>query len=131
MDARALALAPHRRARVDHDIYRGSHLQPNLRLLFSPATDLALWGGLSRANRTVSRGESDSVVKISVIPPGTPANPGTLPIQLLAGGARDPNLLDNRYTDAFGSAFARRAAGSGPSTSPPSRTACATTSAPA
>ena len=88
-------------ARVDHDIYRGSHLQPNLRLLFSPATDLALWGGLSRANRTVSRGESDSLVKISVIPPGTPDNPGTLPIELLAGGAQDPNLLDNRYTDAF------------------------------
>ena len=57
--------------------------------------------GRAVANRTLSRGESDSVVKIAVILPGTPANPGTLPIQLLAGGAQDPNLLDNRYTDAF------------------------------
>ncbi len=87
-------------ARVDHDLYTGSHLQPNLRLLFTPTPDLALWGGLSRANRTLSRGEHDGILKVSVLPPGTAANPGPLPIQLFGGGGQDPTMVSSRYTDA-------------------------------
>lgn len=71
--------------RVDHDLYTGSHAQPNLRVLYTPQADLALWAGASRASRTPARGEQDGIINLSVIPPGTPQNPGPLPIQVLGG----------------------------------------------
>lgn len=88
-------------ARVDHDIYTGSHVQPNLRLLFTPDADVAVWSALSRANRTLSRAESDAVVKTLVLPPGTPENPGPLPLALMSGGGVGGLTADSRYTDAF------------------------------
>lgn len=88
-------------ARVDHDLYTGSHVQPNLRLLFTPDADVALWGALSRANRTLSRAESDAIVKTMVLPPGTPQNPGPLPLALMSGGGVGGLSAGSRYTDAL------------------------------
>ncbi len=88
-------------ARIDHDLYTGSHLQPNARLLFTPRPELALWSGLSRANRTLSRAEHDGIVKLSVLVPGSAANPGPLPIQLLSGGGQAGGMPASRATDAF------------------------------
>lgn len=71
--------------RLDHDLYSGTHPQPNLRLLFTPRDDLALWAGLSRAHRSPSRGEQDGIIRLFVLPPGSPGNPGPLPVQVLGG----------------------------------------------
>lgn len=86
--------------RIDHDLYTGSHVQPNLRLLFTPTDDVALWAALSRANRTPARGEQDGIIKVAVVPPGTPQNPGPLPLQLLSGSGQSDSGLHHRYTDA-------------------------------
>ncbi len=86
--------------RVDHDLYTGSHAQPNLRLLFTPAEDLAIWGGISRASRTPARGEQDGIIKLTVLPPGTPQNPGPLPIQLLNGNGQSGSPQVRRILDA-------------------------------
>lgn len=86
--------------RVDHDLYSGSHAQPNLRLLFTPQPELALWAGASRASRTPARGEVDGRIKVGVLAPGTPQNPGPLPIQLIASGGDTGGGLARRL-DAF------------------------------
>ncbi len=86
--------------RVDHDLYSGSHAQPNLRLLFTPREDLALWAGVSRASRTPSRGEEDGSIKVAVLAPGTPQNPGPLPIQLIAGNGQSGSGDNPRRLDA-------------------------------
>jgi iron complex outermembrane receptor protein len=87
--------------RVDHNLYTGSHAQPNLRLLYTPVADLALWAGASRASRTPARGEQDGILKLSVIPPGTPQNPGPLPIQLLGGNGQFGSATTDRNLDAL------------------------------
>lgn len=87
--------------RVDHDLYSGTHPQPNLRLLFTPGDDVALWAGLSRAQRSPSRGEQDGIVRLYVLPPGSPANPGPLPIQLLSGNGQPGRGQAARNLDAF------------------------------
>lgn len=87
--------------RIDHNLYTGSHAQPNLRLLFTPAEEVALWAGASRANRTPARGEQDGILKLFVLPPGTPQNPGPLPIQLLSGNGQTGGSRAPRNVDAF------------------------------
>lgn len=87
--------------RVDHDLYSGSHAQPNLRVLFTPQHDLALWAGASRASRTPSRGEVDGNIKVGVLEPGTPQNPGPLPIQLIASGGDNAARAMARRLDAL------------------------------
>ena len=86
--------------RLDHDLYSGTHPQPNLRLLFTPADDVALWAGLSRANRSPARGQQDGIIRIFVLPPGSPGNPGPLPIQLLSGNGQSGHVDAERNLDA-------------------------------
>lgn len=86
--------------RVDHDLYTGSHAQPNLRVLFTPTEDLVWWAGASRAARTPARGEQDGTVKLAVLPPGSPQNPGPLPIQLLGGNGQSDRVDVRRRLDA-------------------------------
>lgn len=86
--------------RLDHDLYSGTHPQPNLRLLFTPGDELALWAGLSRANRSPARGEQDGLIRLYVIPPGGPGNPGPLPIQVLSGNGQPGRVDAERRLDA-------------------------------
>lgn len=87
--------------RVDHDLYSGSHAQPNLRLLFTPRKELALWAGASRASRAPARGEEDGIIQLGVLPPGTPQNPGPLPVQLLGGNGQPGSRDAVRRLDAL------------------------------
>ena len=87
--------------RVDHDLYTGSHAQPNLRLLFTPTEDIALWGAASRASRTPARGEQDGSIRVSVLPPGTAQNPGPLPLQIIGGNGLSGTTSSPRRLDAF------------------------------
>jgi iron complex outermembrane receptor protein len=70
-------------AKVEHFEKIGWAFQPNLRLLLTPAPDLSLWGSVSRAVRTPSRGEKDVSLLTGVVPPGTDANPGPLPVAIV------------------------------------------------
>ena len=46
-------------SKVEHNGYTGFEVQPNLRLVWSPTGRTAVWGAVSRAVRTPSRGEID------------------------------------------------------------------------
>jgi len=46
-------------SKIEHNNYTGIEVQPDVRLWWSPAQGHALWGALSRAVRTPSRGEDD------------------------------------------------------------------------
>jgi iron complex outermembrane recepter protein len=67
-------------ARVEHDTYSGTNFQPNARLAWSPDTLTTIWGAVSRAARTPSRGDREVFIQLPVIPPGTALNPGPLPV---------------------------------------------------
>lgn len=86
--------------RLDHDLYSGTHPQPNLRLLFTPRDELALWAGLSRAHRSPARGEQDGTIRLFVLPPGSPGNPGPLPVQVLGGRGQQGDGGVDRNLDA-------------------------------
>lgn len=45
--------------KIEHNDYTGYELQPNARLAWTPSQNHTLWGAVSRAVRTPSRGESD------------------------------------------------------------------------
>lgn len=76
--------------RVERNDYTQLEVQPNARLLWMPNATHSLWGAVSRAVRTPNRGETQVRIRNAVIPPGTPANPSTLPVELLIVG--DENL---------------------------------------
>ncbi len=73
-------------ARVEHEAITGSQLQPNVRVLWRPTPNDALWASVARASRTLSVGENFVRYRFSVIPPGTPLNPGPLPLELMMAG---------------------------------------------
>ena len=87
--------------RVDHDLYTGSHTQPNLRLLHTPNDALAIWAALSRASRTPARGEQDGIFQVALVPPGSAANPGPLPIMVLSGNGLPGSRQADHQLDAF------------------------------
>jgi iron complex outermembrane receptor protein len=87
--------------RVDHDLYTGSHTQPNLRLLHTPNEALALWAALSRASRTPARGEQDGIFQVALLPPGSAANPGPLPVVVLSGNGLPGSRQADHQLDAF------------------------------
>ncbi len=73
--------------KLEHNDSTGVEVQPNARLLFKIDPSNSLWLSVSRAVRTPSRGETDSIVRDQVIPP-SPSAP--LPIQPVVFG--NPNL---------------------------------------
>jgi iron complex outermembrane receptor protein len=87
--------------RVDHDLYTGSHTQPNLRLLHTPSESLAMWAALSRASRTPARGEQDGIFNVALLPPGSAANPGPLPITVLSGNGLPGSTQADHRLDAI------------------------------
>lgn len=51
-------------ARLEYHDDIGTHIQPNIRLLWTPNPNTSLWASLARANRTPSRVERDSVLYV-------------------------------------------------------------------
>lgn len=57
-------------SKLEHNSYTGLEAQPNVRLSWTPTATDTLWAAMSRGVRTPSRGERDSRIDQSVIPPG-------------------------------------------------------------
>ncbi len=62
-------------SKLEHNAYTGYEIQPNGRLLWTPSKDHACWAAVSRAVRTPSRVEHDSVVQIVIPPQGRMPGP--------------------------------------------------------
>jgi len=75
-------------SKIEHNDYTGFEYQPNARLLWTPHERHTIWTAVSRAVRTPSRGEHDSNISFSVIPPGFPPNISPLPM-FVAGNGQD------------------------------------------
>lgn len=95
-------------ARLEHNNYSGTALQPTLRLLWTPNVEQTLWGALSRATRTPSRAERDAIIATSIVPPSPPFVPfPTLVTFIGANGADKPKAakmeaLELGYRQRFG-----------------------------
>lgn len=55
-------------SKFEHNDYTGFEIQPNIRLLYTPAERHTLWASVSRAVRTPSRFEQDARINLAVIP---------------------------------------------------------------
>ena len=53
--------------KLEHSDYAGFELQPNARLLWTPSSTHTLWGAVSRAVRTPSRGEYDARILLQEV----------------------------------------------------------------
>jgi iron complex outermembrane recepter protein len=73
-------------AKFEHNDYTGGEWQPSLRAIWKVADRHRLWSAASRAVRTPMRAEDEFHVTYSVIPPGSPMNPGPLPVALVVTG---------------------------------------------
>ena len=69
-------------AKLEHNSFTGLEPQPNLRLLWTPDASHAVWAAWSRAVRTPSRGDRESVIDLAVTPPFSAANPSPFPVLL-------------------------------------------------
>ena len=70
-------------SKFEHNDFTGFEVQPSGRLVWKPVEKQTLWGAISRAVRTPSRGEHGTFINSRVIPPdglypGSPAQPVTL-----------------------------------------------------
>ena len=54
-------------AKLENNDYNGTDFQPNVRLSWVPNDELTLWGAISRAMRTPSRGEVEGIISLAVI----------------------------------------------------------------
>jgi iron complex outermembrane recepter protein len=81
-------------ARLEHNSFTGTEPQPNARVVWTPTPQVSLWGALSRAVRTPSRAERDSLVDLSVIPAQPPRQPAVLLRTGAVNGAFDPEKVD-------------------------------------
>lgn len=70
--------------RMDRHSVSGTNAQPSARLLWNATDQASVWAAVSRAARVPSRIDEDATATLSVVPPGTPANPGPLPVLLTA-----------------------------------------------
>jgi iron complex outermembrane receptor protein len=61
-------------SKIEHNTFTGWELQPSFRALWKASVNQRLWFAVSRAMRTPSRGEDDSIVNFLSLPasPGTP-----------------------------------------------------------
>lgn len=55
-------------SKFEYTEFTGLEIQPNLRALYTLSSSDTLWGALSRAVRTPSRAENDSVIGVSTLP---------------------------------------------------------------
>ncbi len=68
--------------KLEHNDYTGFEWQPNVRLLWTPTAQQAMWAAITRAVRTPTRAERYNTTNglFGVQPPGTPTNPLPIPI---------------------------------------------------
>ena len=73
--------------KFEHNSYTGIEAQPNVRFWWSPAPRQALWGAVSRAVRTPSRGDNDIRAMAQAIPPDSlfPGVPSPVALVALVG----------------------------------------------
>jgi len=71
-------------SKFEHNIYTGFEVQPSGRLIWTPNERLSLWGAVSRALHTPSRGESDNALNQSAFP--NPAGPLFPPVLVTVQG---------------------------------------------
>jgi len=80
--------------RLEYSNFEAFHPQPNARLLWTPSSDQAVWGAISRAVRRPSRAERDALVAFSAVP----ANPPLPPILTRNVPREDHELRAERVT---------------------------------
>jgi len=94
--------------RLEHNSLTGVEPQPNARLIWTPSASDALWTSLSRAVRTPSRAELDSIVDLAVTP-GSLQRPPLLTrtVGLGLGGLEAERLtaFELGYRHQFGNTF--------------------------
>ena len=80
-------------SRFEHNDYSGFSYQPNGRLLWSITPHNSLWGSVSRAVRSSTKGEQEINYNYRTLAPSTPANPnlntGPVPLRLEINGNKD------------------------------------------
>ena len=67
-------------AKFEHNSFTGAEPQPNIRLLWTPDASHTIWAAASRAVRTPSRADRESILDESVRPPFSAGNPSPLPV---------------------------------------------------
>lgn len=68
-------------SKFEHNEYSGFEVQPNARLLWTPRPGHTVWAAVSRAVRTPSRADGGIFFYGETYPPGSPLNPGALPLK--------------------------------------------------
>ncbi|HKV39355.1 MAG TPA: TonB-dependent receptor [Blastocatellia bacterium] len=71
-------------SKLEHDDYAGFNIQPDVRLLWTPASNQTVWAAVSKAVRTPSRGEESIIDNFSSSP-----GPGGLPVVATVFGTHD------------------------------------------
>lgn len=74
----------------------GGQWQPNIRLLWTPNDEHAVWAAYSRASRTPSYGETSAHIALGVLPPGIPQNPAPVPVAIVTQA--NPDMAAERLT---------------------------------
>jgi iron complex outermembrane receptor protein len=84
-------------ARLEHNNFSGTDLQPTARFLWTPNTDQTVWGAVSRATHTPSRAEADASIPQRVLPP-SPTSP--FPVLVQYGGIAKGELKSEKMDAA-------------------------------
>ncbi len=75
--------------KLEKNEFTDLEFQPSGRLLVKPNDKHVLWASVSRAVRTMSRGERGFQYNTSVQPPGSPRNPSRIPLAIQVRGNED------------------------------------------
>ncbi len=73
-------------SKLEHNDFTGFEIQPNIRLIWQIDERQSIWGSISRAVRTPSRGEKDNSIRQPIRSPSPPLNQYT---QAVYNGSKD------------------------------------------
>ncbi len=76
-------------SKIEHNDFTGVEIQPSARLMWRAHDAHRLWTAVSRAVRTPMRAEDEFEVLLAVVPPGSPTNPGPIPVGVVLQGTED------------------------------------------
>ena len=74
-------------SRFEHNDATGLEIQPNARIIWTPTSRASLWGSVSRALSTPSRGDLDIRYRYRTLSAASALNPGPLPVRLEIDGS--------------------------------------------